>query len=113
MDGVAALALWRSVRFGVVIPDCSMPEMDGYELTRTIRKIEASSGLIRTPILACTAIALGGEAAACIAAGMDDYLSKPVELKRLAAKLDPWLPLPKAAPLDRAITQQREATGHA
>ena len=113
MDGVAALALWRSGRFGVVITDCIMPEMDGYELTRTIRKIEASSGLIRTPILACTAIALGGEAAACVAAGMDDYLSKPVELKRLAAKLDQWLPLPKAAPLDRAITQKSEATGHA
>jgi two-component system sensor histidine kinase EvgS len=97
-NGVEALAKWRSGRFGLVITDCNMPEMDGYELTRTIRELQSASGAKRIPIIACTANALGGEAETCIAAGMDDYLAKPVELKDLAKKLDHWLPLPEIAP---------------
>jgi CheY-like chemotaxis protein/HPt (histidine-containing phosphotransfer) domain-containing protein len=95
-NGVEALAKWRSGRFGLVITDCNMPEMDGYELTRTIRELQSASGAKRIPIIACTANALGGEAETCIAAGMDDYLAKPVELKDLSKKLDQWLPLAPA-----------------
>jgi CheY-like chemotaxis protein/HPt (histidine-containing phosphotransfer) domain-containing protein len=96
-DGREALQAWRSGRFGLVITDCHMPEMDGYEMTRLIREAEAGNGGHRTPILACTANVLEGEAEACLQAGMDGYLPKPVELQVLIGALDRWLPLPEAA----------------
>ncbi|MDM0033716.1 response regulator [Variovorax sp. J22P271] len=98
-DGAQALKMWQAGRFGLVITDCHMPHMDGYELARAIRSHEAASGGgARVPIVACTANALQGEAEACLAAGMDDFLVKPVELARLTQKLDRWLPLPQVPP---------------
>jgi CheY-like chemotaxis protein/anti-sigma regulatory factor (Ser/Thr protein kinase) len=103
-NGIAALEKFQSGRFGILITDCNMPEMNGYELTRRIRELEAASGKKRIPIIACTANALGGEAEICFAAGMDDYLAKPVELNELAKKLDQWLPIARpVAPLDRSV----------
>ena len=103
-NGLAALEKFQSGRFGILITDCNMPEMNGYELTRRIRELEAASGNKRIPIIACTANALGGEAEICFAAGMDDYLAKPVELNELAKKLDQWLPIARpVAPLDRSV----------
>lgn len=96
-DGVEALRLWKSGRFSAVITDCNMPEMDGYDLARAIRRIENAQGRGRVPVIACTANALFGEAEACLAAGMDDYLSKPIGLAELAGKLSQWVPLPKGA----------------
>jgi CheY-like chemotaxis protein/HPt (histidine-containing phosphotransfer) domain-containing protein len=93
-DGREALEMWKTGRFALVITDCNMPEMDGYELARAIRDIEHESGRQRTLIIACTANALRGEAEICFAAGMDDYISKPVEMSALRTKLDHWLPLP-------------------
>jgi signal transduction histidine kinase/CheY-like chemotaxis protein/HPt (histidine-containing phosphotransfer) domain-containing protein len=109
-DGEEALAKWQTGRFSLLITDCNMPKMDGYQLSQRIRAIEATSGVKRTPIIACTANALGGDSEACLAAGMDDYLVKPVELKAMAARLQQWLPLPQGAvppeavmaPVDRA-----------
>jgi PAS domain S-box-containing protein len=95
-NGAQALELWRLARYGMVIADCNMPLMDGYELARRIREIEAEQGMKRTPIVACTANALRGEAAICLAAGMDDYLAKPVRLIELQAKVSRWLPIPEA-----------------
>jgi CheY-like chemotaxis protein len=104
VNGLEALDKWRSGRFAMVITDCEMPEMDGYELARNIRAAEALGGRERMPILACTAYVVVGEAQKCRAAGMDDYLSKPVDLKALAARLAKWLPLPPAAsPVDAAL----------
>ncbi len=94
VHGADALEKWKSGRFSMVITDCNMPELDGYELAQRIRETEASTGKPRTPIIACTANALGGEADKCLAAGMDDYLVKPVELAQLLKKLDLWLPIP-------------------
>ena len=96
-DGVQALQMWKSGRFGLVITDCHMPHMDGYELARSIRRVEADEKRERVPIIACTANALQGEAEACLAAGMDAFLVKPVELAQLIDKLDRWLPLPRPA----------------
>ena len=76
---------------GALFTDCNMPGMDGYELARTIRALEAKSGAPRLPIVACTANALADEAAKCFAAGMDDYLAKPVTLDALREKLERWL----------------------
>jgi len=95
-NGVQALEIWKSGRFGLVITDCHMPHMDGYELARSIRRLESDAGRERVPIIACTANALQGEAEACFAAGMDDFLVKPVELAQLTEKLDRWLPFPQA-----------------
>ncbi|NPC54040.1 response regulator [Caenimonas soli] len=92
--GIEALEKWKSGRFGLVITDCHMPQMDGYELARSVRSLESAKDLKRVPIIACTANALQGEAEACRAAGMDDYLVKPVELSQLTEKLDQWLPIP-------------------
>jgi len=98
VDGHEALEKWRSGRFRLVITDCNMPGMDGYELTAAIREAERAAPAVRTAIIACTANALQGEAEKCLAGGMDDYIAKPVELAALLVKLDAWLPLPGGTP---------------
>ncbi len=95
-DGRQGFELWQSGRFGLVFTDCHMPEMDGYEMTAAIRRVEGDDGRGRTPIVACTANAMEGEADTCLAAGMDDYLPRPIELRALLTVLNRWLPL--AAP---------------
>ncbi len=89
--GRVALARWRTGRFGLLLTDCHMPEMDGFDLARAIRLEEEESGR-HFPIIAVTANALKGEAERCIAAGMDDYLAKPLQLKVLGEMLAKWLP---------------------
>jgi PAS domain S-box-containing protein len=98
-NGREALELWQSGNYGILITDLHMPEMDGYELTATIRAAENSKAHI--PIIAFTANALKGEAEHCRAVGMDDYLSKPVQLVNLKAMLAKWLPVDaEPAPAD-------------
>ncbi|MBI3772642.1 MAG: response regulator [Gammaproteobacteria bacterium] len=94
-DGREALERWREGRFGLVLTDCHMPEMDGYDLARAIRCEE--DGKQHIPIIAITADALKGTDRSCLAAGMDDYLSKPVQLHVLQEKLKKWLPLASIA----------------
>ena len=91
-DGEQALGRWSTGRYGMVLTDVHMPGLDGYDLTAAIRDLEASLGRARTPIVAITANALEGEAERCLAAGMDDYLSKPVTIPELSSKLAQWLP---------------------
>ena len=95
-NGADAIEKWSSGRFGAIITDCNMPELSGYDLARHVREVEKRHGYPRIPIVACTANALGAEVDNCIAAGMDDYLAKPIDLKQLAAKLDRWLPVGSA-----------------
>ncbi|RAU20910.1 hypothetical protein CU669_15870 [Paramagnetospirillum kuznetsovii] len=88
-DGATALAAWRERPFAAVVSDCHMPVMDGFHLTAAIREAEALAGDGgHIPIIALTANALSGEAERCIAAGMDFYLAKPVDLARLKEALD-------------------------
>jgi PAS domain S-box-containing protein len=105
-DGVQALEQWKTGRFALVVSDCNMPRMDGYELARAIRRIEAAEARPRTPIIACTANALREEAARCSGAGMDDCLVKPVQLTQLAKKLEQHLPLPGTPPSTSAASRQ-------
>ncbi|MBX9674207.1 MAG: PAS domain S-box protein [Candidatus Obscuribacterales bacterium] len=94
-DGVAngnlAARAAASGRYAVILMDCQMPEMDGYEATIKIRKEEAMHGG-HIPIIAMTASAMSGDREKCIATGMDDYLSKPVSREQLMHVLAQWLP---------------------
>jgi len=114
-DGRIALQMWQARRFAIVLTDCNMPEMNGYELAQNIRRLEAARGDERIPIIACTANALGGEAQVCLDAGMDDYLAKPVDLDELMRCLDRWRPVPQTrpAPLDELDTACGQRTASA
>lgn len=90
-NGQAALSMWRDGRFALVITDCHMPDMDGYALSRAIRKIEVEEARPHTPIIAWTANALAEEAGQCHAAGMDELLVKPANLTQLKKTLAKWL----------------------
>ena len=85
-DGLAAVAAWQTGKFDLIFMDCQMPQMDGYEATREIRRLEAGKSHI--PIIALTAHAMTGDEAKCRAAGMDDYLSKPIDRNKLEACLE-------------------------
>ncbi len=87
----AVEAMASSDRYALVFMDVQMPELDGFGATRAIRRAEMASGR-RTPIIAMTANALEGDREECLAAGMDDYLSKPVSRNKLREVLERWLP---------------------
>lgn len=89
-NGREAIEAAHSRRFDLILMDCSMPEMDGYEATAHIRNFEEPLGR-RTPIVAMTANTQRGDAEKCLSAGMDDYLAKPITLVELRQKLDRWL----------------------
>ncbi|MDP2332394.1 MAG: PAS-domain containing protein [Reyranella sp.] len=90
-DGLAGLQAWQGGTYDIVFADIHMPQMDGFEMTAAIRRVETAGGRPHTPIVAVTANALAGEDERCRAAGMDGYLSKPVSLTRLRATLQRWL----------------------
>jgi CheY-like chemotaxis protein len=88
-DGEAAFRAWSSGRYDLILMDCQMPIMDGYEATRKIRAREGAGEHI--PIIALTAHAMKGADNECLSAGMDDYLSKPIDRERLQEALQRWL----------------------
>lgn len=83
-DGLAGLQQWQSGDYDLVLTDCQMPEMDGYELAGTIRRHEQEKGRDRCRIIAITANALKSEERKCLAAGMDGFLPKPVTIAALS-----------------------------
>jgi CheY-like chemotaxis protein len=103
-NGRMALDRFRADRYGLVLTDIHMPEMDGLELTAAIRDLERTEGRARVPILALTADVLVSEAERYLAAGIDDRMRKPMSLAQLEDAMARWLP--KAAPPPQApITQ--------
>ena len=90
-DAAGAMAALDARDFAVVVMDCQMPGMDGYELTRRIRDGEAGSRAQRTPIIALTAHATPADRERCLQAGMNDYLAKPVNVQLLGSTLERWL----------------------
>jgi PAS domain S-box-containing protein len=85
MNGAEAVAKWREGKFDLVLMDVQMPELDGFEATRSIRNYEQHGD--RTPIIAMTAHAMTGDRERCLEAGMDDYVSKPVRRETLHAAI--------------------------
>jgi PAS domain S-box-containing protein len=106
-NGTEAVAMVRKLPYAVVFMDCMMPEMDGYEATAAIRAIPGPAA--RTPIVAMTANAMQGDREQCLAAGMDDYLSKPVRQDQLQEALTRWAPAsmadPAAPPVDGGVLE--------
>jgi CheY-like chemotaxis protein/HPt (histidine-containing phosphotransfer) domain-containing protein len=103
-NGEQGLLAWKSAKFDAIITDCHMPVMDGYTMAQSIREAEAESSVeSAVPVIALTASAMTGEAGKCLAAGMSDYLSKPVQLETIRRKLDYWL---AGKPNDRRVAQR-------
>jgi len=90
-NGKEAVIAVNNRDYDIIFMDCQMPEMDGYTATREIRKMEAENNKKHTPIIAMTAYALKGDKEKCVAAGMDDYVSKPFHVKTLTDILEAYL----------------------
>ncbi|WP_170841768.1 ATP-binding protein [Nitrosomonas aestuarii] len=113
-NGREALRLWMINKYALLLTDVHMPDIDGYQLTAAIRTEETKANLNRMPIIALTANVLKGEAEHCKALGMDDYLSKPVQLAVLKETIEKWYNLteikdnayPEVAPMDVNILKK-------
>jgi CheY-like chemotaxis protein len=90
-DGEEALAVLSRTTVALVLMDCQMPVMDGYEATHRLREIERLTGAPRLPVIALTANALSGDVERCLAAGMDAHLAKPFLISQLRALIEHWL----------------------
>ena len=95
-SGVEALDAYSKSNFDLVLMDCHMPEMDGFEATRKMREIEKHANLKRIPIIALTANAMQQDRDECLNAGMDDHLSKPYSRLQMRAMLEHWMPADSA-----------------
>jgi CheY-like chemotaxis protein len=106
-NGREALEMLARHQYALVLMDCNMPVMDGYEATRAIRSNEAATGS-HLPVIAVTANALSGDREVCIEAGMDDYLPKPVKLHALKSLIEQWAPYGKDQRADQAAATPPE-----
>ncbi len=104
-NGVQALDAIATSCFDLILMDCMMPVMDGFEAAVRLRALEETTGARRTPIIALTASAINGDRARCMTAGMDDYLTKPFTAVEFTAALARWITLPSMLPA-RSLTEQ-------
>jgi len=100
-NGRVALEKLATAVFDLVLMDCQMPDMDGFEATRRIRALESGTGR-HLPILAMTAHAMTEDRDRCLAEGMDDYLTKPISREALLRGVSQWLPMGPHAPRQEA-----------
>ncbi len=107
-DGSEALEAHRANPYDLILMDCQMPTMDGFEASRQIRQLE-----LRQPvIIAVTANALIGERERCLNAGMDDYLSKPFQAEQLVAIVKKWVASRHAASRDQLLSSSPSQQKH-
>ncbi|MEJ2612875.1 MAG: response regulator [Candidatus Thiodiazotropha sp.] len=104
-NGAEALEMWRNGDYTLILTDCHMPVMDGYQFTQSVRREEPPETHI--PIIATTADALKGTGERCLNAGMDDYLTKPMKLQQLEEALVRWRPIDRSE--DETETKSRSA----
>jgi len=90
-NGRELLKVLENAEFDIILMDCQMPEMDGFEATAAIRMAESGTDR-HVPIIALTASAMVADRQRCLACGMDDHLSKPIRSGELAAMLERWIP---------------------
>ena len=109
-DGHAAAVAAKDNQYDLILMDCQMPVMDGYEATEVIRNIDGSNKNI--PIIAVTANAMPGDDNKCIAAGMNDYIAKPIKMDILLAKLNTWAPARCCAAEAPATTSEQISAHH-
>jgi CheY-like chemotaxis protein len=111
-NGQEALAALAKGSYAVILMDCQMPLVDGFEATRLIRQKEAAvqesaadnhTGTLHIPIIAVTANAMAGDRERCLAAGMDDYLTKPLRKEDLRTTLDRWIPVSIQLQVEQAV----------
>ncbi|MFY9647265.1 MAG: PAS domain S-box protein [Terriglobales bacterium] len=106
-DGVSALEALRTTDYDAILMDCEMPVMDGFEATRRIRDCQTGVRNPKIPILAITAGAMPGDREKCLMAGMNDYLTKPLELSQLAEALRKWLNSSAADPPPEQVLPEK------
>ena len=90
-NGSEAVTAYQQLPYDLIFMDCNMPVMDGFDATRQIRRLEGDRRHV--PIIAMTASALQGDREKCLAAGMDDFISKPLRLQQLGQLVESCLPL--------------------
>ncbi|NWF39206.1 PAS domain S-box protein [Mariprofundus sp. NF] len=110
-NGREALEMWRNGSYAMLLTDCHMPEMDGYDLTRAIRLEEEGESHI--PVIAITADALKGTEEKCLAAGMDGYLTKPIQLEDFAQAISNWMPNSNSVETARVDVAEEPERGEA
>jgi CheY-like chemotaxis protein len=90
-DGHDVLKMLDADQYDLVLMDCQMPRLDGYDTTREIRRRETAEHRSHVPIVAMTASAMAGDRERCLAAGMDDYIAKPIAAEKLEQVIQRWL----------------------
>lgn len=105
-DGRAAIDACANERYGAVLMDVMMPDVDGYEATRQIRRREAMTGSVPVPIVGLSARAMSGDRDIALESGMSDYLTKPLRTAELARVLAQWI-----TPVGLVIAEARASAG--
>jgi two-component system sensor histidine kinase/response regulator len=108
-NGQEALAAIIAGEYDAVLMDCQMPVMDGYEATRQLRRLENGSGR-RLPVVAMTAAAMQGDREACLEAGMDDYITKPIRTETIGQTLDRWISVKGSQPPESSVVDRARAS---